>query len=155
QWQRLNIDPQSNLMVALRDASGNPVKAQTVGDGVDAASIGLLATAHGVLYNGTTSDRERANVNATLLASAARTSTTSVSDQTNYNGVGVLVWLDVTAASGSGGLQVVIEGKDPVSGNYVQLNDTPTAVTATGTKLYLLYPDAATAEGGVTHFTAG
>jgi hypothetical protein len=91
-------------------------------------------------YNGTTADRWRNNLVSTILASAARTATVDGADQTNYNGRGVQVVLSVTTASGTGGLQLLIQGRDPVSGNYYQLNTTPTTVTATGTLGYELYP---------------
>src|SRR5205823_14465455 len=87
QWQRLNVDTQSNLLVALKDNSGTVIVGQTQGDGVSASSNGLVVCAVPGLWNGTTADRERANLNATLLASAARTSTTAAADQTNYNGL--------------------------------------------------------------------
>jgi hypothetical protein len=101
-------------------------------------------------YNGSGWDKTRNNQdNVTLLASATRTSTTSSADQTNYNGRGVLVYLNVTAASGTGGLTLTIQAKDPVTGTYQTLNSAPTAVTATGFKTYELYPGAATT-GGLT-----
>jgi hypothetical protein len=103
--------------------------------------------------NGVTWDRLRNNNDVTALSSAARTATTSSADQTNYNARGLAVFLNVTAASGSGGLQVRVQGKDPVSGNYFNLNAAPTAITATGQYAYALYPGAATAAGDVQQTT--
>lgn len=91
-------------------------------------------------YNGTTWDMERNNVDSTLLASAARTVTTNSADFVNYNGRMVMVWLNVTVASGTGGLQVQVQGKDPVSAAYYALNVAPTAVIATGTTMYVIGP---------------
>ncbi|HZS45388.1 MAG TPA: hypothetical protein VFC63_09825 [Blastocatellia bacterium] len=99
-------------------------------------------------FNGASWDRERGNVEATLLASAARTAATQSPDQTNYNGRGVQVILNVSAASGTGGLQVVVQGKDPVSGSYYNLYAAPTAVTATGIKVYEVAPGASSAGAG-------
>jgi hypothetical protein len=37
---------------------------------------------------------------------------------------------------------VRVQGKDPISGAYANINAAPTAVTATGMNLYVLYPGA-------------
>ncbi len=86
---------------------------------------------------------EQLNQNLTLLASATRTTTTSSSPQTNQNLHGVVVFLNVTAASGTGGLVVRIQMQDPVSGTWASLNAAPTAVTATGLATYAVYPNIA------------
>jgi hypothetical protein len=112
------------------------------------AGNGLLAVGP-ALWNGTTYDLEHPNWTGTALASAARTTVQSV-DLTNYNARGIQVILNVTAASGTGGLTVNIRGKDPVSGNYYILHAAPTAVTATGLKVYELYPGIGAAAGDLT-----
>ena len=89
---------------------------------------------------------QRGNIEGTLLASAARTVTTYSANQTNYNARGVIVVLNVTAASGTGGLQVILQAIDPVSGGAVSLNATPTAVIAIDRLAYIFYPGAT---GGV------
>lgn len=97
-------------------------------------------------YNGTTYDRWRNNAEGTLLASAARTTTASSSNQTNYNARGVMIFLNVTVASGTGGLTVRINGIDPVSGALRGIPTAPTIVTAVGHYNYVMYPGAS---GGV------
>jgi hypothetical protein len=97
------------------------------------------------LYNGSTWDRERGNTEGTALSSAARTGTTSSADLVNYNCRGVIVWLDITANSGSGQLTVLIQGKDG-TGNYYNLNGAGTAVAATNSKFgHECYPGSTTA----------
>lgn len=103
------------------------------------------------VFNGTSWDRLRGNAAATGLASAARTASTPTPDQTNYNGRGAQITLDVTATPNDAQtLQVTVEVKDSVSGKYVQiaaftaltasvLGATPTAETY----VYTLYPGAA------------
>ena len=66
---------------------------------------------------------------------------------------GVMVFLNVTSASGSGGLTVRVNAHDQVSGAAVALNTAPTAVTATGTYSYALYPFGAIS-GNVTQATS-
>ncbi len=121
-----------------------------IGDGENGHSLSVAPT----LYNGVSWDQQRANTERTLLASAARTATTSSADVTNFNGRGLQVLLNVTAASGTGGLTLTIQGKDPVSGNYYNLNANPTAITATGLTVYEVYPGVGAAGGGVTQRTS-
>lgn len=65
---------------------------------------------------------------------------------------GILVVLDVTEASGTGGLTLRINAHDQASSQAVPLNADPTAVTATGTTSYALYPFGAVS-GNVTQAT--
>jgi hypothetical protein len=119
------------------------------------ASTRPLATLEYAVNGAGNYDRWRNNLDLTLLASAARTAATASSDQTNYNGSRVMVFLNVTVASGTGGLTVQIQGKDPVSGNYVNLNANPTAVTGTGMTTYELALGDGAASGQVTQRTGG
>jgi hypothetical protein len=95
-----------------------------------------------------------ANTQGILLPSAARTATTSSAVQMNTNARGVIVTLNVTAASGTGGLTLRIQGVEPVTGNVYSINNAPTAVNATGLSAYVLYPGA-TASGSVAQVTGG
>jgi hypothetical protein len=102
-----------------------------------------------MLYNGATYDLQRGNTQGTLLASAARTSSTSSPDQTNHNAKGVVLILNVTAVSGTGGLVVRFYGKDPVSGGSYQLSADPPAITAAGVYAFELYPAISSATGSI------
>lgn len=85
---------------------------------------------------------------ADLLASATRSSNTSTSDKRNNNAWGGILILNVTAASGTGGLTVVWETPVPgTDSTYAQLNADPTAITATGQFIYELSPGASGAGG--------
>jgi hypothetical protein len=94
----------------------------------------------------------------TLLATAARTATTTTSDQANtglnINCRGVMVTLDVTAVTATPALTLSIQGKDPASGKYENLLTASSAVVTTGTHTYLMHPDAGTAAADVTQTTA-
>ncbi|MEX2395874.1 MAG: hypothetical protein WD491_02565 [Balneolales bacterium] len=85
------------------------------------------------------------NSEGTVFASAARTSTAQSSNMTNYNSKGIMLFLNVTDASGTGGLQVQLRGVDPVSGLSISLHSAPTAITSTGRFGYLYYPGNETA----------
>jgi hypothetical protein len=60
----------------------------------------------------------------------------------------VLVCLNITVASGTGGLQTHIQCIDPAGGAALTYLNTPPAITATGVYGYLLYPGAT--QAGVT-----
>jgi hypothetical protein len=71
-----------------------------------------------------------------LLASGARTASTASIKQTDVVCKILRLYLSVTAASGTGGLQPQVRAYDIVSGNSVALTTGGTAITATGTYCY-------------------
>ena len=71
-----------------------------------------------------------------LLPSAARTATTACAQQTDRTQQVVRLYLNVTVASGTGGLQPQIRGYDRISGGAVALTTGGAAVTATGLYVY-------------------
>lgn len=85
----------------------------------------------------------RSNFDATLLASGAFTATQTGADQTNHNGKGVKVVVDVTAVTSSS-LTVKIQGKDVASGKYYDIL-TGAALVGTGTVVMTVYPGATVA----------
>lgn len=87
-------------------------------------------------------DRQRNNEATALLASAARSTTQTVATQTNYNGRGVALILNVTAVPGAQSLTLSINAVDTISGATVALGTTA-AITATGTYLLTIYPGIA------------
>jgi len=137
----------SRAIVSATDGFTSRFRSSTPADGLSPVAP-VESIPFNLRFNGSSWDRERGNVEATLLSSSARTATTQSADQVNYNGRGVQVILNVTAASGTGGLQVVVQGKDPVSGVYYNLYAAPTAVTANGIKVYEVAPGASTAGAG-------
>ncbi len=73
-----------------------------------------------LLYNGASGDRQRGNVEAILLASAARVATASSADQVNYNGLGVIIVISVSV-EGAATLTLTVQGKDSISGLYYDI----------------------------------
>lgn len=104
------------------------------------------------MSNGATFDPETGNVEGTALANAARTATANSADITNVNCRGLSVWLNVLLASGTGGLTVRVQAKDPTSGQYYPINTAPAAIITTGIFLHAVYPGAA---GGALTQTTG
>jgi hypothetical protein len=93
-------------------------------------------------YNGSTFDllQNNTNTSALITATGATTSQTSA-DQTNYNGRGIQVVLDMTVV-GTGSVTITIEGKDAASGKYYPLLVGLPVVT-NSTNVYTVYPGAA------------
>jgi hypothetical protein len=111
----------------------------------------LFATG-ALIFNGSGMDRQRGNQDVTLLSSAARTTTQTSADQTNYNGLSALiVVLDVTSA-GTGSVTLSIEGKDTASGKYYQIL-AGTAVTTNSTNRYRVGVNLAAVANSVARTT--
>jgi len=140
--------------IKTNDAGALKVSAELTGSNVEqtiGSAIPSKANLIGI-SDGTNIRPMSGILEGTALVSAARTATTSVPVITNYTAKGIVVFLNVSVASGIGGLQVRIRFLDPVSGNPVAINAAPTAIAAIGTFAYLVYPGAsATAPGAVTY----
>lgn len=93
-------------------------------------------------FNGTSWDRDRNNVAATLLASASRTTTQTSADIPTYNAKAITVILDVTVVAASPSVTVTINGKDPASGKYYLLLSGAAVLTAV-TNVYSVGPGIA------------
>lgn len=76
----------------------------------------------------------------TLLSIGARTATTNTPEFLTWNARGLILLLNVSAASGTGGLQPVLYNRDSSGGNTYQVNSTPTVVTTTGWRTYFFHP---------------
>ncbi|MFY9223202.1 MAG: hypothetical protein WAQ98_11050 [Blastocatellia bacterium] len=94
------------------------------------------------LWNGSAWDRQRGNLEATLLSSTGRTSTAQSSDIVNFNGKGLILFVNVTSA-GSGSITPTLQVKDPVSGSYKTIWQATTAIESNGLYAYMIYPGAA------------
>ena len=83
------------------------------------------------------SDPLRSNIEATLLASAARTVETSSPDQVNVNGRGLILIVNITADPAAASITPTLEIRDPISGNYFTIWTAAAALAAVGTTAYL------------------
>lgn len=136
--------------VVVTDDSGNPIAAAGINADGAAQSTSFPVRANGFMFGGGTSwDRQRNNHEITLLASAARTTTNTGSDQTNYNARLAYIVIDITVGSGFG-LTPAIQGKDSLSGKYYALSAAITKLTTTGTYVYYFATGTPVAAGGVT-----
>lgn len=104
-------------------------------------AMGSISLSRKQSFNGASFDLDRNNTQGTLLASAARTATTQTTTQTNYNAKGVLITINVSVASGTGGLTPYLQLVDPVTGAYIAATTgIASPLTATGTYFFEFYP---------------
>lgn len=108
------------------------VVAQVLSDG---SSGGRTMPSTPFLWNGALWDKQRNTNEATLLASAARTTTQTSADIASYNLSGITVVLDLTAIAASPSLVLTIDGKDSASGKYYNLL-TSAPIIAVSTNVY-------------------
>lgn len=110
------------------------------GDASGQSQSGLITIPYNAVYNGTSWDRLRANIDtAALITGTAATATVTGTDQTNYNARGVVVVYDCTAVTAAGSFTVSIQGKDAASGKYYTIL-TGAARSTTGTDVLTIYP---------------
>jgi len=102
-----------------------------------------IAAAIEMVFNGTTFDRKRGNVDLPAVLTVTNASGNANSpDQTNYNHRGLQLGINISAATGtSPTFQVTIQGKDPASGTYYTLLQSAELTTA-GFTLLTVYPGA-------------
>jgi hypothetical protein len=130
--------PTGSNTIGTVNLAANGLSIGTGGNLPDTTSgNGNLAMAH-YLYNGATWDRNRNNIEGSVLASATRTSITNSPKQTNHNAKALVIYLDVTAASGTGGLTPFLRLYDPVTGKTVVINVLSSAITAIGTYAFVI-----------------
>lgn len=124
-------DPVSGLFYLERAATQ---------DGVAAQNVVMESPA---LFNGATADRQRGNVDAgALVTLAAASAGGNSADQTNYNGRGLQLGVNITALAGTTPtLTVTVQGKDTASGQYYTLLQS-TALAAVGFTNLTVYPGA-------------
>lgn len=111
-------------------------------DNADALAVSgagiLRAMSEGMLYNGASFDRARSNQdNITLANLVASSANSNSADQTNVNGRGLILVVNVTAVTGN--IQFTIQGKDPVSGVYYTILQSAT-LSSTATTILRVYP---------------
>lgn len=145
----ITTTPGTGATIAADDVGGILHQRIKLGLGADGAAAdlqgpdadGLAASrnlpAGGMRWNGASWDRERGNLEGTLLASAARTVSTASALQTNYNHRGVILELTVTSA-GTGTVSVfILSGTGAALAAYAG-----TTVTTT----YVWYPGVIAAD---------
>jgi hypothetical protein len=127
------------VLIGGKDGSGNNLSAVSIAaaDGLANPST-LVASAPQLLFNGTTWDRRRSVTEVTHLASAARTTTQTGADTTNYNHTGLKVWVDVTSA-GTGSITVSLQEKIIPTATYRTILASA-AITANGTTTLIVDP---------------
>lgn len=130
------------LSVQVGDTNGGITLGSYGGqDATNATLRGALTWVGNDLFNGTSWDRQRGNVDTgALITHTAASAGTNSGDQTNFNGRGLKLVIDVTALTGTTPtLTVTIQGKDPVSGKYYTIL-VSAALAAVATTVLTVYP---------------
>lgn len=144
--KRKSDDPDTNdqvVMFQAADVSGGGSFGETDTNGLVVASLNYL-------FNGTDFSAEESNRNTTILASAARTSTTSSGTQTNRSNNGAHFLFNVTAVPGGDTVTPRIQGREPVSGDFYDILVGP-AISATGLTVLKIYPGIAALANGAAN----
>ena len=128
-----------------RNVAGLGTRSSTMAAG-SVVPLGVASFA----FNGATWDRRRGNADAVLLASAARTATTSTADLVNFNGRSAKCVLNVTV-EGAATLALSLQGKDSISGNYYDIVNFGTVYIAASdtppvTRAFFVGPGVLTAD---------
>jgi len=154
-WQRILVESSANpnLRVAVYD--GTNKMAVAAGDVGDNASMGLgsYVKAPKWAFNESRWDRWRNNTEKTVLPSGTRTFTTNSATQINWNARGAIIWVNVTAVSGTfaagEGLTILIQGRDPVTAAFRTIGPTLGPMTTTGAREMLIYPGCTDVAGRI------
>lgn len=140
----IDTNPAPGAVFDLRSGSTTPAdgRSATFISWVSSLLVPITHIVNNWLFNGTTWDRSRNNVELTLLASAARTANTNTGTQTNHNGRGTTLFLNVTVAPGGGEtLFLELQFRDPVSAAFATVFST-VLISTTGIYVFQLYPAA-------------
>lgn len=144
--------PQFSSKNILIDSSGtSPTIDFSSGDGYANARNRLLNLSEIFSFNETTWDRVRNNTQGTLIASASRVAAVVSSDQINFNGDSLILFINITVASGVGGLSFFLGYIDPASGQRYEVNVLPNKIS-TGYFTVLVGPYVASAGVGTAAF---
>lgn len=104
--------------------------------------LSLLTASMPMTFNETNFDRVRGNTAKSIFPLAARTAGSFASGIPNYNARGAKFVVDVTAASGTGGLTVLIQLEDALSGKLITLLQSA-LITTISTVVLTVYPGVA------------
>lgn len=128
----------SMYMLGSSVAGDKPVQSvATSGDGN--SGVGIV-TSGGYWYNSATWDRQRGNIEAVALASAARTAQADSSDITNHNAKYLQLFFDCTVDPSTAAVTPTIQVKDSIGGLYHTVWTAVATVAAVGTTVYSLGP---------------
>jgi len=136
--------------VVLFDNATNPVEVITTqADASSNSKNAVFTTGLNYGFNGSTWDRWRNNQRLTVLASAARTSTTTSSSQTSFNARSMIINMDVTAAPTVETLTLAVQMNMSTSSTNIEMVVT-SADADTGAHLIIIDPS-----GGADTLTDG
>lgn len=133
--------------VLFGNSSANTLRPLLTATGFGTSNSGagglMVCEARGSAANAGTYEPVFNNLNTSILASGARTTTQTSADQTNPNHRGIKIVLDVTAGTGLS-LVLTLDGKDLNSSKYYNIL-TSAAITGVSTTVFTVFPGATAA----------
>lgn len=130
--------------VIFGNSSANTLRPLLTATGFGTSGSGsgtlMVAEARASAANAGTYEPVFNNLNTSILASGARTTTQTSADQTNPNHRGIKIVLDVTAGTGLS-LVLTLDDKDLNSGKYSNIL-TSAAITGVSTSVFRVFPGA-------------
>ena len=143
----VDVDTVGNIGVVLRSSNSvSPLSLISIDDGQaipGGGAVKLLTGSVPMLCSATGLDRQRNNQEIVLLASAARTATLQSADIVNYNGSGLILFLDVSAIDATPTITLSLQIKDSISGNYFTIWTAAAGVSTAVSRAYLFAPGGA------------
>lgn len=139
---------QHNLRTSIYSGANLVTTDHAGGAGRPSALMMLRVVAAPMLYNGASLDAQLNNIAKTLLASAARTAETSSADQVNYNGRGLIVYVDWTVETDTVTLTPRLQVKDSIGGGYHTVWSAAADLAAIGDAVYLFQVGIVAAAAG-------
>jgi len=134
------VDTELPAAAAAADGAANPTTA--------------MASAIESLFNGTTWDRRRNNAVVTMGDTGAKTTTFNGATQVNYNALGAYITVAVGTVSGtSPTLSVQLQYSYDGGTNFINVGPASTALTASGTITFIVYPTNVSQAAGSTPAT--
>lgn len=144
--KQVNADPDLNNQAVMFQTA----KLDGGGSFGENDTNGLVVAALNYLFNGTDFSAEESNREITVLASAARTSTTDSANFTNISSRGAHFVINVSALAATPSITVTIQGRDPISGNFYDLL-VSNAITTVGTTVLKVYPGITAVANGAAN----
>lgn len=132
-------DATGNIRAAIYSGTTQVSLLNGGNDGQSSGGNGLAFAGYGLGFNGSGWDRQRNNIDVTVLASAARTIATNSADLISYNARFLRVAIDISAIAGSPSLVFTVKAKDALSGVYSTILASA-ALTGTGHTVLLIGP---------------
>ncbi len=139
------VDSNGRVSIVTPNTVGDTFDGGPAGFSLDDSATGRPMASLMMAHNGINNEMNfwRNNIEITLLASASRTTETNSTDQINYNGTGLILYIDFATEVSSVTLTPNLQIKDSISNAYSTIWSASANLTAVGDTTYLFTPGGA------------